>query len=101
MARAAASKADSLTEPVRAEHRWPAAVALLVALVLYALLPSSFFPAFRYVVVGLGIVLMMPRRAVVLLRFPACGGTAAAWARPCWTSCLVWPAAAEHGCGAA
>jgi hypothetical protein len=44
----------------QAEHRWPAAVAILVALVLYALLPSSFTPALRYVVVGLCAVMFIP-----------------------------------------
>ncbi len=78
MARAAASKADSLSEPVRAEHRWPAAAALLVALVLYALLPSSFFPPLRYVVVGLGIVLMVPLLIVNPVRF----NVQTSWSRP-------------------
>jgi hypothetical protein len=48
----------------RAEHRWPAAIALLVALTLYALLPSSFFPALRYVVVAIGLVLLVVLLAV-------------------------------------
>ena len=44
----------------RAEHRWPAVVALLVALTFYATLPSMFFPPLRYAVVALGIVLLVP-----------------------------------------
>jgi len=44
----------------RAEHRWPAVVALVIALALYATLPSMFFPPLRYVVVGLGLVLLVP-----------------------------------------
>jgi branched-subunit amino acid transport protein len=44
----------------QAEHRWPAAVAILVALVLYALLPSSFAPVLRYVVVGLCAAMFVP-----------------------------------------
>jgi len=51
------------TEPARkarAEHRWPAVVALLVALALYASLPSMFFPPLRYIVVGLGLILLVP-----------------------------------------
>jgi len=48
----------------RAEHRWPAAIALIVALTLYATLPSTFFPALRYVVVGIGVVLLIPLFAV-------------------------------------
>lgn len=48
----------------RAEHRWPAVIALLVALTLYALLPSSFFPMLRYTVVAIGILLLIPMLAV-------------------------------------
>ena len=44
----------------RAEHRWPAAIALIVALSLYATLPSTFFPTLRYVVVAIGVVLLIP-----------------------------------------
>jgi uncharacterized membrane protein len=44
----------------QAEHRWPAAIAILVALVLYALLPSSFAPGLRYVVVGLCAAMFVP-----------------------------------------
>ena len=51
-------------DPARAERRWPAAIALIVALTLYALLPSSFFPALRYAVVGIGLVLLIPLFAV-------------------------------------
>jgi branched-subunit amino acid transport protein len=47
-------------EPERAEHRWPAAVAVLIAIVLYATLPSSFTPALRYVVVGLCLAMVVP-----------------------------------------
>lgn len=51
-------------DPARAEHRWPAAIALIVALALYATLPSSFFPPLRYVVVAIGVVLLIPLFAV-------------------------------------
>lgn len=44
----------------QAEHRWPAAIAILIALVLYAFLPSSFTPWVRYVVVGLCAVMFIP-----------------------------------------
>jgi hypothetical protein len=44
----------------RAEHRWPAFIAVLVALALYALLPSSFLPQLRYVVVAIGVALLVP-----------------------------------------
>lgn len=43
----------------RAEHRWPAASAALVALGLYATLPSSFLPPVRYTVVAIGLVLFV------------------------------------------
>ena len=52
----------------RAEHRWPAAIALVVALTLYGTLPSSFFPGLRYVVVGIGVVLLIPLFAVNPIR---------------------------------
>ena len=45
---------------VRAEHRWPAFIAILVALALYALLPSSFLPIVRYTVVAIGVALLVP-----------------------------------------
>jgi uncharacterized membrane protein len=44
----------------RAEHRWPAVLALLVALALYATLPSSFLPGLRYTVVAVGLALLIP-----------------------------------------
>lgn len=45
---------------VRAEHRWPAVLGLLLALGLYATLPSVFFPALRYGVVGIGLAMLIP-----------------------------------------
>jgi len=53
----------------RAEHRWPAVIAIVVALTMYALLPSSFLPALRYTVVGIGIVLLIPAIIVNPLHF--------------------------------
>jgi hypothetical protein len=44
----------------RAEHRWPAVVSILVALVLYVLLPSSFLPPIRYGVVAVCVALLVP-----------------------------------------
>jgi uncharacterized membrane protein len=44
----------------RAEHRWPAAIAILVAITLYAVLPSSFTPWLRYLVVGLSVGMFVP-----------------------------------------
>ncbi|MFT4124334.1 MAG: hypothetical protein QM635_10930 [Microbacteriaceae bacterium] len=52
---------DAESNPaVRAEHRWPAIVALGVALALYGLLPSSFLPLLRLIVVVIGAVLVVP-----------------------------------------
>ena len=53
----------------RAEHRWPAVAAIIVALVLYALLPSSFLPALRYAVVGICVLLLVPAIILNPLRF--------------------------------
>lgn len=44
----------------RTEHRWPAVGAIIVALLLYGLLPSSFLPGVRYAVVGLCLALLIP-----------------------------------------
>jgi uncharacterized membrane protein len=43
----------------RPEHRWPVVAGVLVALALYTFLPSGLFPAQRYVVVGIGVVLLV------------------------------------------
>ncbi|HEY8295697.1 MAG TPA: hypothetical protein VIG41_10190, partial [Micrococcaceae bacterium] len=48
----------------RAEHRWPAVIGLLIALALYAALPSTFLPVLRYIVVAVGLAMLIP---VVLL----------------------------------
>jgi len=53
----------------RAEHRWPAVGAILVALTLYALLPSSFFPALRIGVVVACLALLIPVIAINPVRF--------------------------------
>jgi uncharacterized membrane protein len=52
---------------VRAEHRLPAVIAIVVVLFLYALLPSSFLPELRYGVVAIAILLLIP----VLILNPA------------------------------
>ncbi|MEP6480550.1 MAG: hypothetical protein ABJA94_00915 [Rhodoglobus sp.] len=55
------AKTDKKIETqARAESRWPAVAAIVVALTLYALLPSSFIPALRFSVVGIGIALLVP-----------------------------------------
>jgi len=44
-----------------AERRWPVVVAIVIALLLYALLPSTFTPAIRYgvVIVSVGILIAL------------------------------------------
>jgi len=44
----------------QAEHRWPAVIATLVGIALYATLPSSFEPLLRYAVVALLVVAILP-----------------------------------------
>ena len=53
----------------RAEHRWPAIIALVAALALYGTLPSSFLPGVRWVVLGIGVLLLIPLVAINPLRF--------------------------------
>lgn len=62
----------------RAEHRWPALGAILVALTLYALLPSSFLPIVRYSVVAIGVLLLIPMFLLNPLRM----SKQTAWSRP-------------------
>jgi uncharacterized membrane protein len=56
--------AKVIERSARAEHRWPAIVAILIALAAYALLPSAFLPALRYSVVAIGLVLLVPMIAL-------------------------------------
>jgi hypothetical protein len=42
------------------EHRWPAVGGLLLALALYAFLPNELVGSLRFLVVGVGIVLLVP-----------------------------------------
>jgi hypothetical protein len=51
---------DSANLKDRSEHRWPAVIGLLIALGLYAALPSSFLPVIRYTVVGIGLLMLIP-----------------------------------------
>jgi hypothetical protein len=53
----------------REEHRWPAAVGILTAMVLYLSLPGPFLPGLRYAVVVLGLVLLVPLIVVNPVRF--------------------------------
>lgn len=53
----------------REEHRWPAVVGLLAAMALFVALPSSFLPALRYTVVGIGLVALIPVIVVNPVRF--------------------------------
>jgi hypothetical protein len=60
--------AKIIERTARGEHRWPAVAAILVALTLYALLPSTFLPQFRIAVVALGLLLLVPLIVVNPLR---------------------------------
>ncbi|ROQ37234.1 putative membrane protein [Frondihabitans sp. PhB188] len=51
---------SSSPQSERSEHRLPAIAALLVALALYATLPSTFWPPLRFSVVAVGVVAMIP-----------------------------------------
>lgn len=51
------------------EHRWPAATALIVALSLYASLPSVFPTALKATVVALGVALLIPLLITNPVRF--------------------------------
>lgn len=59
------------------EHRWPAATALLVALAMYATLPSAFLPQIRVGVVVLGLILLVP----VLITNPVRFSRQTRWSR--------------------
>ncbi|MBO9627713.1 MAG: DUF1345 domain-containing protein [Microbacterium sp.] len=78
-------------EPDRAEHRWPAVAAVVVALTLYALLPSGFTPWLRYAVVGVCVLLLVP---LVLLN-PLRLRRQTAWSRRLSTALAVVLAAAN------
>ncbi|SDK43208.1 hypothetical protein [Arthrobacter sp. ok362] len=51
---------DTANAKDRSQHRWPAVTGLLIALGLYAALPSAFLPVIRYTVVGTGLVMLIP-----------------------------------------
>jgi len=70
--------ASAVQRKARSEHRWPAVIALVVALALYATLPSSFFPPLRWAVVGVGLALLIPLIAINPLRFDK----QTKWSRP-------------------
>jgi hypothetical protein len=48
----------------RAESRWPAAGTIVVALALYALIPSSFPLWVRLIIAGVGLALLVPALAI-------------------------------------
>jgi uncharacterized membrane protein len=70
--------AKAVETPARGEHRWPAFIAIIIALVLYALLPSSFLPALRIGVVAIGVLLLVPVFVLNPLRL----SKQTAWSRP-------------------
>jgi hypothetical protein len=51
-------------ERAQAEHRWPAAIGVIVIIVSYALLPPDFFGVVRYAVVALCLALLV---AVIII----------------------------------
>lgn len=61
--------ATEVKRTARAEHRWPAIISVLVALALYAFLPSEFFAPLRIAVVIIGLVLLVPLVVINPLRF--------------------------------
>jgi Ca2+/H+ antiporter len=78
--------------PERAEHRWPAAGAVVVALTLYALLPSSFLPPLRIAVIVTCLLLLIPVIALNPVRF----NRQTAWSRRASIAGTVVLAIANH-----
>jgi hypothetical protein len=76
----------------RAEHRWPAVGAILVALTLYALLPSSFFLQLRIGVIAICVLLLIPVIAINPVRFT----TQTVWSRRASIAGTVVLAVANH-----
>lgn len=76
----------------RAEHRWPAVGAILVALVLYALLPSDFFPVLRIAVIAICLLLLVPVIAINPVRLTR----QTAWSRRLSVAGTVVLAVANH-----
>lgn len=76
----------------RAEHRWPAVGAILVALTLYALLPSSFFPALRIGVIAICVLLLIPVIAINPVRL----NTQTTWSRRASVAGTIVLAIANH-----
>ena len=63
-ARTGAEAPERSPDHGRAEHRWPVVGAVLVALTLYALLPSSFLPVLRISVIAICVLLLIPLIAI-------------------------------------
>ena len=76
----------------RAEHRWPAVGAILVALTLYALLPSSFLPVLRIGVIVICLLLLIPVIAINPVRL----SKQTAWSRRASVAGTVVLAIANH-----
>jgi len=51
---------DRSERTARPELRWPVAFAIVLALALYTFLPSDLFAVQRYIVVGIGVMLLIP-----------------------------------------
>lgn len=76
----------------RTEHRWPAVGSIIVALALYALLPSSFLPGLRYSVVGICLLLLIPMIVINPVRMR----TQTLWSRRLSIALTVVLAVANH-----
>jgi uncharacterized membrane protein len=76
----------------RPEHRWPAVAAIVVALLAYALLPSSFLLPVRYFVVFACIVLLIP----VLVINPVRMTKQSTWSRRLSIALTILLAVANH-----
>jgi uncharacterized membrane protein len=83
---------QQLSRSERAEHRWPAVGAILVALTLYALLPSSFLPLVRYGVVAVCLLLLIP----VIVLNPLRMHTQTRWSRGVSIAGIILLAIANH-----
>jgi len=76
----------------RAEHRWPAVASIVVALTLYALLPTDFFPPLRIGVIVVCLALLVPMIIINPLRMK----TQHRWSRRLSIGLTALLAAANH-----
>lgn len=60
MATTTAAKRRQRAVPEKPEHRWPAIVAVVAAVVIYTLLPSSFIPVPRFILPTIATLMAIP-----------------------------------------